>query len=161
MWKKKSILWELPYWEVLEVRNAIDVMYLTKNLCVNVLGFLGTYGQGKDTLEARRDLKEMKQQEDLQPEKREKGQHYLRPASYTLSKEEKQTMFDCLNSVPSRYSSNIQGRINMKEKKFTNLKSHDCHVLMTQLLPVALRGILLKNVRLIIVKLCAFVNEFL
>ena len=50
MWKKKSILWELPYWEVLEVRNVIDVMHLTKNLCVNLLGFLGTYGQAKDTL---------------------------------------------------------------------------------------------------------------
>ena len=61
MRKKKSILWELPYWDVLEVRNAIDVMHLAKNLCVNVLGFLDTYGQGKDTLEARHDLKEMKQ----------------------------------------------------------------------------------------------------
>jgi hypothetical protein len=30
MWKKKSILWELPYWEVLEVRNTIDVMHLMK-----------------------------------------------------------------------------------------------------------------------------------
>ena len=61
MWKKKSILWELPYWEVLEVRNAIDVMHSTKNLCVNLLDFLGTYGQAKDTLEAGRNLKEMKQ----------------------------------------------------------------------------------------------------
>ena len=70
-------------------------------------------------------------------------------------------MFDCLNSmkVPSGYSSNMQERINMKEKKFTNLKSHDCHVLMTQLLPVALRGILPENVRLAVVKLCAFLNE--
>ena len=161
MWKKKSILWELPYWDVLEVRNAIDVMHLMKNLCVNLLGFLGTYGQSKDTLEARRDLKETKQREDLRPEKRENRQHYLRPASYTLSKEEKESMFDCLNSmkVPSGYSSNMQGRINMKEKKFTNLKSHDCHVLMTQLLPVALRGILPENVRLAVVKLCAFLNE--
>ena len=32
MWKKKSIFWELPYWEVLDVRSAIDVMHLTKNL---------------------------------------------------------------------------------------------------------------------------------
>ena len=47
----------------------------------------------------------------------------------------------------------------MKEKRFTNLKSHDCHVLMTQLLPVALRDILVENVRLAIVKLCAFFNE--
>ena len=73
MRKKKSILWELPYWEVLEVRNAIDVMHLTKNLCVNLLGFLGTYGQSKDTLEAIRDLKGTKQREDLRLEKRENG----------------------------------------------------------------------------------------
>ena len=46
----------------------------------------------------------------------------------------------------------------MKEKKFTNLKAHDYHMLMTQLLPVALRGLLSENVRLLIVKLCAFIN---
>ena len=38
------------------------------------------------------------------------------------------------------------------------VKSHDCHVLMTQLLPVALRGILLANIRATIIKLCAFLN---
>jgi hypothetical protein len=54
MWKKKSIFWELPYWEILEVRNAISAMHLTKNLCVNVLGFLDCYNNSKDTLEARR-----------------------------------------------------------------------------------------------------------
>jgi hypothetical protein len=47
----------------------------------------------------------------------------------------------------------------MKEKNFTNLKSHDCHVLMTQLFSVALRGILPENVRLAIMKLCTFLNE--
>jgi hypothetical protein len=52
MWKKISIFWELPYWEVHEVRSAIDVMHLTKNLCVNILGFMGLYGKSKDTPEA-------------------------------------------------------------------------------------------------------------
>ena len=28
---KKSIFLELPYWEVLDVHHAIDVMHLTKN----------------------------------------------------------------------------------------------------------------------------------
>src|SRR3954463_9676897 len=46
----------------------------------------------------------------------------------------------------------------MAEKKFQNLKSHDCHVIMTQLLSVALRGLLPENVPLAIVKLCAFLN---
>jgi hypothetical protein len=49
MWKKKSIFWELPYWKVHEVRSAIDVIHLMKNLCVNILGFLGLYGKSKDT----------------------------------------------------------------------------------------------------------------
>jgi hypothetical protein len=46
----------------------------------------------------------------------------------------------------------------MAEKKIQNLKSHDYHVLMTQLLPVTMRGILPENVRVPIVKLCAFLN---
>ncbi|MBI0384922.1 DUF4218 domain-containing protein, partial [Streptomyces albiflaviniger] len=84
--------------------------------------------------------------------------HYL--SSYALSKAEKEIFFEVLYSikVPSGFSSNIKGIINMAEKKFQNLKSHDCHMLMTQILPVALRGILPENVRLPIVKLCAFLN---
>ena len=108
-------------------------MHLSKNLCVNLLGFLGVYGKSKDTLEASNDLKNMQQRENLHSEPKDKGSHYLSPASYTLSKEEKESMFECLESikVPSGYCSNIKRIISVKEKKFTNLKSHDCHVLMT------------------------------
>src|SRR5512136_2708835 len=56
------------------------------------------------------------------------------------------------------HSTNIKRIISTKEKKFTNLKSHDCHMLMTQLLPVVIRGILPDNVRATITKLCAFMN---
>nr|CAH65845.1 OSIGBa0147B06.4 [Oryza sativa] len=117
-------------------------------------------GKSKDTLEARNDLKHMEQRDDLHPEPKEKGSHYLSPASYTLSKAEKESIFECLQSikVPSGYSMNIKRIISTKEKKFTNLKSHDCHVLMTQLLPVVIRGILPDNVRATITKLCAFMN---
>jgi hypothetical protein len=48
--------------------------------------------------------------------------------------------------VPSGYSSNIKGIINMKDKKFTNLKAHDHNMLMTQLLPDVLRGVLPEKV---------------
>ena len=46
----------------------------------------------------------------------------------------------------------------MKKRKFIHIKSHDCHLLMTQLLPVVLRGVLPENVRKTITKLCAFLN---
>ena len=42
---KKCIFWELPYYQVLEVRSAIDMMHQTKNLCVNLLVFMGVYGK--------------------------------------------------------------------------------------------------------------------
>ena len=158
MWKKKSIFWELEYWKILEVRSAIDVMHVTKNLCVNLLSFLGVYGKTRDTSEARQDQQRLKDPHDKYPMKTDKGR--LSPASYALTKEEKEIFFVVLSNikVPSGFSLNIKGIINMAEKKFQNLKSHDCHVLMTQLLPIALRGLLPENVRLPIVKLCAFLN---
>ena len=111
MWKKKSIFWELLYWEVLDVRHAIDVMHLTKNLCINMIAFLGVYGKTKDTLEARQELQHMEERDALHPQQRDNGREYLSLASYTLSKEEKETMFDCLSSIKdtSGYSSNIKG----------------------------------------------------
>jgi hypothetical protein len=57
------------------------------------------YGKPKDTLEAWQDLQRMKQRAALHPEKKHKGHHYLGHACYTLSKEEKESMFACLNSI--------------------------------------------------------------
>ena len=72
MCKKKSIFWDLTYWKDLEVRSAIDVMHVTKNLCVNLLGFLGVYGKTKDTLEARKDQQCRKYPDNLHPMKTDK-----------------------------------------------------------------------------------------
>ena len=75
----------------------------------------------------------MEEQAGLHLEKRDKERQCLSRASYTLSKEEKKACVECLSGikVPSGLSSNIKGIINMIEKIFTNLKSQDCHVLMT------------------------------
>ena len=128
MWKKCSMFWELPYCKILEVRSAIDVMHVTKNLCVNLLNFLGVYGKTKDTPESRQDHQRMHERDDhLNPDK------YQGLASYALTKEEMEIFFEVLSSikVPAGFSSNIKGIINMADKKFQNLKSHDCHVIMT------------------------------
>jgi hypothetical protein len=87
MWKKKSIFWELPYWKVIEVRSAIDVMHVTKNLCVNLLGFLGVYGKTKGTPEAREDQQRMNEKDGMPPKQ------YQGPASYALTKAEKEIFF--------------------------------------------------------------------
>ena len=70
---------------------------------------MGVYGKAKDTLEARHDLQCMKEWENLHLEKVDDGHQYLSPDSYTLIKEEKESMFECLNSikVPFGFSSNV------------------------------------------------------
>ncbi|KAK1648789.1 hypothetical protein QYE76_066594 [Lolium multiflorum] len=93
MWKKKSIFWELEYWKVLDVRSAIDVMHVTKNICVNLLSFLGVYGKTNDTKEARQDQQRLKDPDDQHPE------WFQGRASYALTKEEKVIFFECLSSI--------------------------------------------------------------
>jgi len=46
----------------------------------------------------------------------------------------------------------------MKDLKLIGMKSHDCHVMMTQMLPIAIRGILPEKVRDPIIALCSFFN---
>ena len=46
----------------------------------------------------------------------------------------------------------------MEELKLFGLKSHDCHILMQNLLPVAIYSILPEHVRDAITRLCMFFN---
>jgi hypothetical protein len=80
---------------------------------MNLLGFLGVYGTTKDTLEAWGDQQCVNEKDDMHPTKQYEG-----PASYALTKAEKEIFFECLLSikVPSGFSSNIKGIINMAEK---------------------------------------------
>ena len=48
--------------------------------------------------------------------------------------------------------------VSIKDLRLIGLKSHDCHALMQQLLPIALKGIDQKHVRFAITKLCLFFN---
>ena len=52
-----------------------------------------------------------------------------------------------------------QENFNLRALLFVTI--NDFYVLMTELLPVVLRGILPDNVRLTIVKICAFSTQFL
>ncbi|XP_052627699.1 uncharacterized protein LOC111897517 [Lactuca sativa] len=49
-------------------------------------------------------------------------------------------------NVPSTYSANIKRFVSMKDCKLFGMKSHDCHVLMTHMIPIAIRGILQDDV---------------
>ena len=60
--------------------------------------------------------------------------------------------------MPDGYSSNI-GNYFTKYDKLSGFKPHDCHVLMQQLLPMTLRGILPERPRNVVHRLFSFFND--
>lgn len=158
--KKKSIFFELEYWKHLHVRHTLDVMHIEENVCESIFGtLLNIPGKTKDGVNSRLDLVDMGLRTKLAPDFSKK-KTYLPAACYSLSRTEKkmfcQTLFDM--KVPEGYSSNFRSLVSMEELKLYGLKSHDCHALMQQLLPVAIRGVLPKHVRYAITRFCLFFN---
>ena len=49
VFKKKSVFYKLPYWEILCIRHCIDVMHVEKNIYESILGtLLKIKGKTKD-----------------------------------------------------------------------------------------------------------------
>nr|ABB47202.2 transposon protein, putative, CACTA, En/Spm sub-class [Oryza sativa Japonica Group] len=148
--KKHSIFFKyLPYWKDLEIRHAKDVMHQEKNIFDN------------DGLQSRSDLVEMGIREELHPQEGEKtGKVYLPPAYFTLTPDEKKAFFKslCDVKVPIGFSSNIRRLVSMKDLSVSGYNSHDCHVLLTVFLAVAIRAIQREHLKIAITKMCYFFN---
>ncbi|WMV19289.1 hypothetical protein MTR67_012674 [Solanum verrucosum] len=157
-WVRRSILFELPYWKSLKLRHNLDVMHIEKNICESILGtLLNIDGKTKDTHKARQDLKDMNIRKELWLQ--HDGSTYTMPAAcYVMSKKEKKEFWKFLKSVkfPDGYDSNISGCVSVDDGKITRLKSHDYHVLLQRVLPIALRGFLNKDVSLALIELGHF-----
>ena len=159
-WKKKSIFFKLEYWKFHHVRHCLDVMHIEKNVCDNLNGtLLNMRFKSKDSVASRLDMIDMGFRWDLAPQVGEK-KTYLPPSAFTLSKAEKKKMLESFLSIklPYGHASNIKNCVSMTDLKMYGMKSHDCHILLQQLLPVAIRSILPKNVRVTIIRLCFFFN---
>ncbi|XP_060182233.1 uncharacterized protein LOC132611890 [Lycium barbarum] len=112
--------------------------------------------KSKDNLEARLDLKDMKIRPSLWPQYRASGRAYLPPTYFTMTSNEKELFYEVLQNTkfPYGYSSNISRWI--RKRKISRLKTHDCHVIMQELLPLALRRSKDKRISSVLIELCTF-----
>src|SRR5438034_1830090 len=160
--KKLSIFFKyLPYWKDLDIRHAIDVMHVEKNVCDSILGILlDIKSKTKEGLKSCKDFVDLNIRHELHPEGRANGEYYLLVASYNLTTDEKKVICKCLRGVrvPTAYSSNIKNLVSMKDLKLVGMKSHDYHVMMTQMLPIAIRCTKSDYVKLEVTWLCHFFN---
>ncbi|KAG8386586.1 hypothetical protein BUALT_Bualt03G0163700 [Buddleja alternifolia] len=147
-WLKRSIFWDLPYWNTNLIRHNLDVMHIEKNMFDNVFNtVMDVKGKSKDNLNARLDLQSICKRWDL--ELKEVNEKYLKPkASYTLSKDQRQIVLKWIKNLrlPDGYVSNLARCVNLDDCSLHGMKSHDCHVFIQRLLPLAFRDLLPESV---------------
>lgn len=159
IWKKRSILFDLSYWEHNLLRHNLDVMHIEKNVCDNLIGTLLNFdGKSKDNLKARFDLKDMNIRKEFHPQMGPNNKWTYPPAAFTMSSQEKDLFLSVLKyiKVPDGYASNISRCVNLKDRKLSGLKSHDGHILMQDILPIALNASMSHEVVAVISELSSF-----
>ncbi|CAN6678842.1 unnamed protein product [Malus baccata var. baccata] len=116
--------------------------------------------KSKDGLDARADLEVLNIRRSQHP-RREGNRTFLPPALFTLKREEKTAFCKVLSTirVPDGHSSNLSRCVHVNERKIHGLKNHDCHVLMQQLLPFAIRPVLPEAVTRVLLELSAIFRQ--
>ena len=132
----------------LDIRYTLDVMHCERNFAENLLHTICVM-TSKDDVSVRKDMERLGIRQHMwmtpNPSRHER---MLKPASnYVLTPDEFDIFCTRLENlkVPIGYSSEIRKHI--REKKFGALKSHNYHVLMQTLIPLALRGLMEKTTR--------------
>ncbi|WVZ49393.1 hypothetical protein U9M48_000759, partial [Paspalum notatum var. saurae] len=144
IFKRRSIWFKLPYWKDSMLRHNFDFMHIGKNVSESLVNtFLGTDGKSKDNMNSRLDLQALGIRSDLHPIEVE-DQFYLPPAPYSMSPNERKLFCQVLKGVkfPEGYASDIRNNVHVNEKKIFGLKSHESHIILQHLLPLAVRKIL-------------------
>lgn len=136
-------------------------MHIAKNVCDSCLGtILNVAGKSKDTLNSRYDLVAMGVRSKLHPYQEGNKIKVLVP-SFVLSNNQKDAVCKMMAGLktPDGFLSKISRCVNVKERKISGMKSHDCHVFLQRLLPLAIRGLLPTDVCEPLVKLSAFFRD--
>ena len=144
-WRKCSIFWDLPYWSTNLICHNLDVMHIEKNVFENVFNtVMNIEGKKKDNIKDREDLAMFCRRKEL--EKNANGKYPM--ANYTLDKNGKQAVCEWVKTLKflDGYVSNMGRCVDLKKYKIFGMKSHDCHVFMQRLIPIAFRNLIQTNV---------------
>ncbi|XP_021734985.1 uncharacterized protein LOC110701677 [Chenopodium quinoa] len=159
-WKKKSIFFELPYWETNTLRHNLNVMHIEKNICDSVLGnLLDIPGKTKDHVASRFDLQDMGIRNELHPKRtNNRGKRLYSKACFSLSSSEKALFCSVMKGAkfPDGCASNISRCVQSNERKIAGYKSHDAHFMLHYLLQVVLKNVLPKQVASTLIRLGSF-----
>ncbi|XP_041009339.1 uncharacterized protein LOC121253386 [Juglans microcarpa x Juglans regia] len=160
-WTKCSIFFMLPYWSTVLLRHDLDVMHNEKNIANNILfTLMNSPEKTKDNINSRRDLEILGYRKELHLS-RDGDRVTIPHALYTLHGDEMNKFCEWLSDIKfsDGFASNISNCVSLRDCKISGLKSHDCHVFLQRLLPIAVGGYLRSDIALALTELGTFFKE--
>ncbi|GLU12800.1 hypothetical protein SLE2022_294590 [Rubroshorea leprosula] len=102
----------------------------------------------KDNINARLDLELYCKRKSLHIPKTGVNSGKKPKATYVLSRDQRKSICQWLKQLkfPDGFASNISRCVNAQEVRLFGMKSHDCHIFMQSLIPIAFRDLLPKQV---------------
>jgi hypothetical protein len=123
-------------------------MHIEKNVFENIFNtVMDVKGKTKDNIKARLDLALLCNRKKM--ELVCDGSWVAKPrASFVLEKNAQLLVYKWLKSprFPDEHASNISRLVNTEECRLYRMKSHDCHMFMQTLMPLAFRDLLPKGI---------------
>ena len=122
-------------------------------------------GKSKDDINSRKDLEMHCKRRKLNLQVTDDGvggrREVMPTAPYVLSKEQRKVLCEwiCGLKFPDGYASNLSRCVDRTNWWLHNLKSHDCHVFMERLLPIATRELLPSSVWKVLTELSQFFRD--
>ena len=115
-------------------------------------------GKSKDGLKSRKDMVQLNVMQQLHPIPEANGKYTLSMACINLTPEEKRVICTFLRGVKvlTRFSANVKKLVSMKDLSITHYKAHDCHVMLTVFLPIAIRALKPEFLKMAITYMCYF-----
>lgn len=138
--KKRSIFFQLEYWEHLLVRHNLDSMHIEKNVFDNIVHtILQVDNRSKDNVKARLDMKRFKIRTHLHVDETQEKPD-LPEAMHYMNSDNKKVFCSVVKNArfPVDYASNMDGKVRLDEKKLVGLKTHDCHIIFEDVFPLAI-----------------------
>ncbi|XP_040381108.1 uncharacterized protein LOC107304359 [Oryza brachyantha] len=153
---------ELPYFHKLLLPHNIDVMHNEKNVaeaiwntCFNIPN------NSKDNVKARQDILDICNRPSLHLELKGNGKWHKPRATFCIDRNDKKIILKWFQDLkfPNGYAANIRRGVNLLRRRVFGLKSHDYHIFIERLLPVAFRGFLPENIWVCLAELSFFYRQ--
>jgi len=119
-------------------------MHIEKKFFDNILNtVMNVSGKRKDNEKARMDINLYYRRKDLELKLHSNGKVFKPKANYTLAGDQIKHVCQWLKDLgmSDEYSSNLARCVDVSRGRVVGMKSHDCHVFMECLLPIALSSL--------------------